>query len=323
MVLLGELPSSKFPDVDGYNLSYLRPGATMAVITDDEYHAPLLSFWHRGLGRIAALMLEVDGKYSARLNAWKDFGGFSTGLGRWLLGGEPPRGIRASMEREGGQGVVRVDLDPDRKRGGTDDIRSAAAAIAAPGNITNGAAQRLNLAWTDENTLEARFPIQKAGIFLGAVDLGEGRLLTLPPLTLPYSPEYEPRLDPEEGRKTLTELARITGGSERTSWEGVFSASLLRRREVRDLVIPLTLLLLILHVLEIAGRRLYLFAAVNGWMGALRLPKLRRPSRRATLKPIENAPAPSAAPQPSIPAKPAEPAVSPLERAKSKARDRI
>jgi hypothetical protein len=265
----------------------------------------------------------VDGKYSGRLNAWKDFGAFATGLGRWLLGGDPPRGIRATMTREGGQGVVRVDLDPDRKRGGADDIRSAAAAIATPGNITNVPAQRLNLAWTDENTLEARFPIQKAGIFLGAVDLGQGRFLTLPPLTLPYSPEFEPRLDPEEGRKTLAEMARITGGAERTAWEGVFNASLLRRREVRDLVIPLALLLLLLHLMEIAGRRLYLFAAANTWLGSLRLPKLKLPARRPAAKPSATTPASPAAPQPSTPAPPTQPAVSPLTRAKSKSRNRI
>ena len=92
MVLLGDLPSSKFPEVDGFNLSYLQPGATMAVVSEDDFHAPLLAFWHRGLGRVAALTLEVDGKYSGRLNRWKDFGSFATGLGRWLLGGDPTAG---------------------------------------------------------------------------------------------------------------------------------------------------------------------------------------------------------------------------------------
>jgi len=318
MVLLGELPSSKFPDVDGYNLSYLRPGATMAVITDDEYHAPLLSFWHRGLGRVAALTLEVDGKYSGRLNAWKDFGGFATGLGRWLLGGEPPQGIRASMQREGGQGIVRIELDPDRKRGGADDIRSAAAAIAAPADTAIGPSQRLNLAWTGENTMEARFPIQKAGIYLGAVDLGQGRFLPLSPLTLPYSPEFEPRQDPDEGRKTLMEMSRITGGAERTAWDGVFSASLLRRREVRDLVIPLALMLLLLHMLEIAGRRLFLFAAANTWLRSQRLP-----TRRVKTKPGAPNTAPAGTPVPANSILPPKPVVSPLARAKVKARDRI
>ena len=46
MVLLGDLPGSRSPNIDGYNLSYLRPGATAGVPTDDEYHAPVLAFWH-------------------------------------------------------------------------------------------------------------------------------------------------------------------------------------------------------------------------------------------------------------------------------------
>jgi len=317
MVLLGDLPSSKFPDVDGYNLSYLKPGATMGVVTDDEYHAPLLSFWHQGLGRVAALTLEVDGKYSPRLNAWKDFGGFSTGLGRWLLGGEPPQGIRASMDREGGQGIVRLELDPDRKRGGVDDIRTAAAAIAMPADSAIGPSQKLNLSWTGENTMEARFPIQKAGIYLGAVDLGGGRFLSLPPLTLPYSPEFEPRQDPDEGKKTLLEIARVSGGVERTAWDGVFNASLLRQREVRDLVIPLALMLLLLHVMEIAGRRLYFFAVANTWLGSVRFPKLRLPIRRAAAKPVATPREPATVvPQ-------SKPVESPLSRAKARARDRI
>ena len=114
MVLLGELPASPFPSLDGYNLTYLRPGATMGVVTTDEYQAPVLAFWHRGLGRVASLTAEVDGQYSQRLNAWRDFQGFGVGLGRWLLGGEPPSGVQASIERRGGQGIVRVELDPGR-----------------------------------------------------------------------------------------------------------------------------------------------------------------------------------------------------------------
>ena len=143
MVLLGELPASSFPGLDGYNLTYLRPGATMGVVTTDEYKAPVLAFWHRGLGRVASLTAEVDGQYSQRLNAWRDFQGFSVGLGRWLLGGEPPSGVQASIERRGGQGIVRVELDPGRTprrrrrrpRGDGDDCaagRSGRRPIGAP-----------------------------------------------------------------------------------------------------------------------------------------------------------------------------------------------
>ena len=142
--------------------------------------------------------------------------------------------VRATIEREGGQGIVRVELDPERKRGGPDDVRSAAAAILPPGDAATSTPQKLTLAWAGEDTLEARFPIQKTGIYLGAVDLGGGKTLPLAPLSLPYSPEFEPREDPEEGLKTMTEMARVTGGAERTAWNDVFNASRLRDRQVRD-----------------------------------------------------------------------------------------
>jgi Mg-chelatase subunit ChlD len=315
MVLLGDLPKSRFPNIDGYNLSYLRPGATAGVLTDDEYHAPVLAFWHQGLGRIAALTTEVDGKFSKSLNAWPDFGAFAVGVGRWLLGGDPPQGMRATMQREGSQGIVRVELDPERKRGSADDVRSATAAIVAPGD--NAGQQRLLLSWTGEDTLEGRFPIQKPGIYLGAVDLGNRKVLPLAPLSLPYSPEFEPRQDPDEGKKTLAEMARVTGGIDRTAWDDVFNASRLRDRQVRDLIVPLVLMVLLLLLVEIAGRRLLLFAAV-------RLPKLRRPARIVTVPAAAPAMTSSpATPAPETPPAPARPAVSPLARAKARSRDRI
>jgi hypothetical protein len=327
MVLLGELPASPFPGVDGYNLTYLRPGATMGVVTTDEYKAPVLAFWHQGLGRIAALTAEVDGQYSRRLNAWTDFPAFGIGLGRWLLGGEPPTGVQATIDREGGQGIVRIELDPDRSRNGPDDVRAATATIVPPNDSAARAAQRLSLAWVGDDTLEARFPLQNDGLYLGAVRLGTGAVLPLAPLTLPYSPEFEPRADPEEGRKTLQEIARITGGIERTTWDDTFSASRLRNRQVRDLVLPLALLLLVLHVIEIGGRRLLLFAAAHEWLRTVRFPRPRLewlrawPSRRAARG--KSAEAPTSASGETLPLAPPAPASSPLARAKKKARSRM
>ena len=328
LVLLGELPASPFPGLDGYNLTYLRPGATMGVVTTDEYRAPVLAFWHRGLGRIAALTAEVDGKYSRRLNTWSGFQGFAVGLGRWLLGGAPPVGMQASLDRRGAEGIVRVELDPDRVRGGKEDVRTATATLVPPGARQGDASSRLTLAWIDDDTLEARFPVQKAGLYLGAVQLGNGQVLPLAPLTLPYSPEFEPRIDPDEGIKTLREIARLTGGTERTAWEGVFGAAGLRHRQVRDLVIPLAIALQLLHVIEIAGRRLLAFAAADAWLGRLRLPRLARRRKRAGSEdpayksedPARKTPDPS---RTIDPAPPPAPATSPLSRAKSKARSRM
>jgi hypothetical protein len=85
-------------------------------------------------------------------------------------------------------------------------------------------------------------------------------------------------------------------------------------------VIPLTLLLLVLHVTEIAGRRLLLFSAVGEWVRSLRLPRLRRPRRRPVATP-------SAQADPGLPRQSPKgeggPTVSALERAKRKARNRM
>jgi Mg-chelatase subunit ChlD len=327
LVLLGELPPSPFPGVDGFNLTYLRPGATMGVVTTDEYQAPVLAFWHRGLGRVAALTAEVDGQYSRRLNGWKDFPQLAVGLGRWLLGGDPPTGVQASIDRAGGQGIVRVDLDPGRAPGGAGDVRSATATIVPPDARTGGAPERLTLSWVSDDTLEARFPLQKAGLYLGAVQLNSGTVLPLAPLSLPYSPEFEPRVDPLEGRRTLAEIARISGGAERTTWDDVFSASRLRNRQVRDLVWPLTLALLLLHLVEIGGRRLLLFVAAQQWLRTIRLPRVRwRRFRRPSPAPVgtERVPAShSPASGETLPVAPPKPATSPLARAKAKARGRM
>jgi Mg-chelatase subunit ChlD len=332
-ILLGERPASAFPPVDGYNLTYLRPGATLGAVTVDDYSAPVLAFWHRGLGRVAALTAEVDGKYSTRLNAWPDFAAFSIGLGRWLLGGDPPTGVQTTIERQGSQGIVRVELDPDRPRDASAATRAPIAVIVPPGSVATGGeteSERLPLSWVGEHTLEARFNLRKSGVYVGAVEAAPGQVLPLPPLSLPYSPEFEPRADPDEGRATLGELARISGGTERTAWDDVFSTRGLRNRQVRDLVIPLALMLLCLHLAEIAGRRLLLFAAAPAWLRAhvpsmsgvgaawsrLRLPVRRRAPARAQAPASQPATVAEAAPDPAA-------VSSAMARAKSKAKSRI
>ena len=326
LVLLGETPASAFPSLDGYNLTYLRPGATMGVVTTDEYKAPVLAFWHRGLGRIAALTAEVDGQFSRRLNAWNHFQSFAIGLGRWLLGGDPPSGVLATIERQGGQGVVRVELSPERSRTSGRNVNAATAMVVPPVEGTNEARRQVNLAWVDDDTLEGRFPLQNAGLYLGAVQLGTGEVLALAPLSLPYSPEFESRFDPEEGHKTLAEIARMTGGVERTAWDDVFGASRFWNRQVRDLVMPLTVVLLMVHVIEIAGRRLSLFTAAAEWWRGINWPRFRRPSLAAPSTPgVESEPAqspePVGVPSPTVSRR--KPAESALARAKNKARSRL
>jgi hypothetical protein len=96
---------------------------------------------------------------------------------------------------------------------------------------------------------------------------------------------------------------------------------------MRDLVALLTAILLGVHLLEIAGRRLLLFPAAGDWLRTLAIPRpglgwLRRRAA-AGPKPAAKTDVPGAEPGPAPLSTPPTPATSALARAKAKARGRL
>lgn len=89
------------PQVDGYNLSYLKPGATAALITTDEYAAPLVAAWQRGVGRVGAVSFPLGGEFSAKVRGWAGYGDFVQTLSRWLAGEDAPPGLALRTDLEG------------------------------------------------------------------------------------------------------------------------------------------------------------------------------------------------------------------------------
>lgn len=79
--------------VDGYNLSYLKPEASAAAVTGDEYKAPLVAFWQRGAGRTAAVSFPLAGEFSSSFRAWPQAADFEQTLVRWLLPEAAPPGV--------------------------------------------------------------------------------------------------------------------------------------------------------------------------------------------------------------------------------------
>lgn len=105
---LAARPLSWLTEVDGYNLSYLKPGATAAAFSGDEYAAPLVAYWQRGLGRTAAVSFPLGGDYSQRVRGWAAYGDFLQTLARWLMGSDTPAGL-ALRPRVNGS-VLELDL---------------------------------------------------------------------------------------------------------------------------------------------------------------------------------------------------------------------
>ncbi|MFZ4764441.1 MAG: VWA domain-containing protein [Roseimicrobium sp.] len=96
------------PQADGYNLSYLRPGATQAAVSGDDYAAPLMAFWQRGAGRAAAVGFPLGGEFSQKTRAWQQYGGFTQSLARWLMGESLPPGIGLRTTMDGSK--LKADL---------------------------------------------------------------------------------------------------------------------------------------------------------------------------------------------------------------------
>jgi uncharacterized membrane protein len=256
LALLGDLPAT-FPRIDGYALAWPRPRAEVDLRTRDEQQAPLLSHWQCGLGRSAAWLAEADGPLSGGLAGWDRYGDFATTLVRWLAGGQP-QGVFASASAQGGVAIYALEVEPQQAA-----LLDTVRGVSSP---PDGRPSDLVFVRTEPGRIEARVPMATPGVFRAAVQLG-GETLRLPPVCLPYSPEFAPQLDERAGERTLRTLAKATGGKLAPNAEAVWAGP--RRSAGRvDLGPPLALLLLVLLLAEIALRRLRVVLPMPKWLPA-------------------------------------------------------
>ncbi len=325
---LGEVASAQtFPQLDGYNLTWLRHDATAGVITLDEFKAPAFAFAQRGLGRTAAFTGQIGGEFGARSVAWDGFASFFVTIVRWLAGQEEPLELFASARRVGRDACITVEVDPSAPAP-PDTSKLVVRLSGADGSTT-----ALPLERVGEHRYEAHHTLARDGVVLGSVDLGGGRMLSLPPLALPYSPEFETSPDARRGERLLRRIARESGGEVAPPVDMLFRGE--RVAKVwRVIARELVLLALLLLVLEIAARRLQLWGSLAGAFAAVSAKAERLVPRRRTLHrdvpatqpaPRENTPSPGETEQtPRVPPKPAtlDDALTRARRAASRELDR-
>ncbi|MSR57948.1 MAG: VWA domain-containing protein [Planctomycetaceae bacterium] len=266
--LMGEFAAGAFPSADGYNLSYLKPDATLGVVSEDEYAAPWSAFWYRGLGRVVALTVEVDGQYSGAFGRWDDYADFAITHARWLLGGDSPDDVYLKIDRDGQDAVVTLELDPDRpaKRGGD----SPTLSVVTPASERE-ATLDIPFQWTGPHTLQSRFKLTRDGTFRTLVKLGGRNIVRGPAVTLPYSPEFMPRVGLPSGRGVLEAVGRLSGGRERIDVLDVLTDP--PRSARTTLLLPwLIVTALGLLLFEIAGRRLSLWTKLADAVESLQRP---------------------------------------------------
>jgi Mg-chelatase subunit ChlD len=266
---LGELVVDDFPTIGGYNLTYLREGAVAGVVTNDENHAPVLAFAYEGLGRSAAFTGQIGGTFGSELTAWSGFSSFFLTLDRWLLGQDPPEDLFPSVSREGREALVQVELDPD-----SPTAPDASQLVALLG-LEDGSTLTRSFERISERLYEARFPLESEGIALPAISIDAATSMRLPPIALPYSPEYEPSPDPQAGERLMRQLALESGGEVAPAANTLFRGER-DGHDWRPISRELLIAGLIVVLLEILFRRLSLWGGLSEAASSVRLSSKQR-----------------------------------------------
>jgi len=234
-------PMAWLPQVDGYNLTYIKPSAAQAAVSADEYAAPLVAFWRRGTGRVATVAFPLGGEFSQMTRDWPGYGGFVQSLARWLAGPPLPPGVGMQARVEGTR--VRLDLVYDD---------SWAERVAAdPPELTvsrgpGGAATKLSWERLAPGHFTAGLDAADVDYVRGAVRLGESAL-AVGPLNVTANPEWA------FDRTRLEELRAVSGrsgGVERVDLSDVWRAPRpVAWRGLRRWLLPLLVLLVLLEAL--------------------------------------------------------------------------
>lgn len=226
--------------VDGYNLCYLRPEASVAIITGDEYRAPLVAFWQRGAGKTAAVTFPLSGANSEAFRAWNGAAGFIQTLTRWLLPGVPAPGTALRTRFSGNE--LLVDFLYDQPL--------AASFAASPPRLvvaTGASGSPRNIRWEkiENGRFGARIAVPPGQWLRGVIDAGPARM-SFGPLSPGTDPEWQ---QAPTALRTLREISRSSGGREiaelRDAWQ---VPDLPNFQSLRRWILPLLLLMFLSEV---------------------------------------------------------------------------
>jgi uncharacterized membrane protein len=231
--------------VDGYNLNYVRPNSRAPLITKDEYSAPVIAAWQRGIGRTGAISAPIAGAYSEQFRKWNRHGDLLETLLGWLRGPELPPGIGIKTRIDG----TTLSADLFYEKSWEEKISTSPPQLLIVG--TDDSTPRA-ISW--ERLGPGHFRTSKelasSEVLRGVVQFGD---VALPfgPIALGRSAEWD------FDRNKIIELqsvAHSSGGVERVNLADVWRAP--QRREAVNLFKPLLLLFLVLFLTEALLTRL-------------------------------------------------------------------
>lgn len=230
-------------DLEG---TYLKEGATLSLLSTDEYNAPLVASWARGAGRVAAVSFPLGGEFSERVRAWPGYGDFAQTLTRWLAGEDAPAGLALRTAVEGER--LTLELLYDESWAARVAQTGGPAATLAEGGLGRGPEKVRPLVW--EKIEPGRFRTTAEltpGLRVrGAVRLGNAAL-PFGPVTVSGLAEWA--YDPARVQE-LRELSQRSGGRERLDLAAIWDAPRpVTARSIRGWLLTVCVLLVLADAL--------------------------------------------------------------------------
>jgi len=265
------------PTIGGYNLCYLRNGAAMATVSQDEYAAPIVATWQAGLGRVLCYTGHADGKFTGDIAQWAQVGTFFSSQVRWMAGEKDHLGAQMMVTQQVNNGVCRIQLhlDPTRTFDAFTTLPEMTFLKGYSGR--KPISIKKELSWENADLLSCTINLTGGEIMIATLDADDHGRVSLSPICLPYSPEFSPTTF--AGGETLDHLATATGGIERLSvpeiWDDIPVA-----RQYLNISHLLALAAMVLLLVEVFERRT---GVVGSFAAKLRAPKVRSSSMSTDL----------------------------------------
>jgi hypothetical protein len=266
--------------VGGYNLCYLRDGATQCAVSIDEYQAPIMAAWQSGIGRTLCYTPQVDGPFTGDIVQWPQIGPFLASMANWVAGNQGDLGDDIVLTQRVQNGVCRIELHLDPQRDAQHVLKLPKVTTLSGYAARSPQTQTYQMGYVDADTLALEFGLQGAKTYLSTVEIDGIEPVTLPPVTLPYSPEFKP-IDRSQSATAMAAIAEATGGTERIDVAGIWDA-LPAKKQFISLVPWLIGVAAVLFLLEVFQRRTGLLAKVRWDIGIAE--KLKRSAASVRIK---------------------------------------
>jgi Ca-activated chloride channel family protein len=227
----------------GFNVSQLKPGADLLLVT--EKGDPLLATWRYGLGRVAAFTSDAKSRWASEWLGWPGYEKFWAQVARDLIRPAGRDDLTISLREEGDRLVIEAEALTDE--GAFRNGLEVSASVAAPGEES----RTVTLPQVGPGLYRATVPRPAADPALVAVSDGAVR-----PVSAAWTADYPAEFQtPHDGQPVLEKLAALTGGKINPTPAEFFRPSSKPARTLRDLAPWCLLLAALLWPLDVWARR--------------------------------------------------------------------